>query len=78
MGTQIRRDLFAVKVFSDDGKRGDWCYVEMYRSLASARNERTALADNIHRDYPLVEPKIVHPSQRVVDIFLSVGNTIKD
>ena len=71
--TEIRRDLFAVKVWGEGG----WCYEHIARSLETAqryKNNNVAL----RRDFPLVKPRIVHPAQWVVEYFVAVGNTIVD
>jgi hypothetical protein len=64
----IRRDIFALKVWD----YGHWCFERMdyCKELAysALRDER--------REGRLA--KLVHPSQWVVDAFVSVGNRIVD
>jgi len=73
----IRRDLFAVKVYGDCGDSAAWCYEKIFRQRDSAVKYRNGLlAQGLRRLYPFVKPKIVHPSQRVVDLFLLAGNEL--
>lgn len=72
----IRKDLFAVKTYDS----GLPCIERIY----SRRLQRLAF-DNVRfhnadlsRHFPLMEAKVVHPSQAVVDSFLAYGNTIID
>lgn len=77
---EIRRDIFAVKVFEDVGEtEGAWVCVKMFRSFKSAKrwmNEFLVCA--VERHFPLVSPEIVHPSQFVVSCFVATGNRIDD
>lgn len=79
MTSTIRRDLFAVKILTDaDVGTGSesWSIEAICESLASAKRfirERI----NPRRDFPLVPPIIVHPSQRTVDVFALCGNEVQ-
>jgi hypothetical protein len=73
----IRRDLFAVKVYGDCGDEAAWCYERIFRQRDSAVEYRKGiLALGLSRPYPFVKPRIVHPSQRVVDLFLLARNEL--
>jgi hypothetical protein len=75
--TDIRRDLFAVKVPCSDGTNTlAWCITKIFREREPAEQFRRAEQAHKHRDYPLVRPLLVHPSQRVVDVYLLAGNEI--
>jgi hypothetical protein len=78
--TQIRRDIFAVKVFEDVGETdGAWVFVGMFRSLESAKRWMNNCFVSLgERYFPSVSPKIVHPSQFVVSCFVAAGNRIDD
>jgi len=74
----IRKDLFAVKVFSDVGYRqGAWVTELVTGDRRVAFRYRQDTIENHHRDFPLVEPRVVHPSQELVGAFLAVGNSIR-
>ena len=74
--TYCRTDLWAVKTFEDTGKRGNWVLTHIFRSQAAAEQCAKDTAENIHRDYPLVSPKVYHPQYWEVEYFLTVGNRI--
>lgn len=80
MKCKIRRDIFAVKVFEDVGEtEGDLVFVKMFRSLESAKRwMNNCFVCAVERYFPLVSPKIVHPSQFVVSCFVAAGNRIDD
>ena len=74
-----RRDLFAVKILIDADVgtgRESWSIEAMFRSLESAK--RYASQINPRRDFPLVSPMIVHPSQKSATCFTAYGNQIQD
>jgi len=74
----IRRDLFAVKVYEDCGDEAGWVYQRIFRTRPQAVEYKKGVQADLHRHYPLMDPKIVHPSQRIVDIYLLAGNQIID
>jgi hypothetical protein len=74
----IRKDLFAVKVFQDDGGFGAFITEAMFRSHQSAKQYKRDVESNKSRHFPLVEPKIVHPSDLLVDAFVCLGNEVRD
>jgi hypothetical protein len=73
----IRRDLFAVKVYSDVGAtKGAWVCELITTDKARAFDHKRFVAQDHTRHFPLVEPKVVHPSQDTVNAFVLVGNEI--
>lgn len=74
---RIRTDIFSVKVFCDMGKDGgQWVHEFMTYDFEKAKNHKEYVMMNRLRSFPLVSPKIVHPSHNAVDVFLALGNTI--
>lgn len=73
-GDTIRRDLYAVK--ERDGSLGpQWCYVLITTDAKFA----TQRVREIRMDHSLGirrNAKLVHPSQRIVDAYVLVGNTV--
>ena len=63
----IRHDLFAVKEYQD----GIWVFVFISSHRWEAENYRSALIGRSFR-----KPKLVHPSQRIVNAYEAAGNTI--
>ena len=75
--TARRKDLWAVRVFEDcGGKRGSWVLQSIHKSEETANQEKTDTGNNLRRSYPLVEPKVDHPTFFEVDVYLSYANTI--
>lgn len=73
----IRRDLFAVKVFSDVGtNRGAWVTEVITTDRRRAFDHKRFVQTDHTRHFPLMDPKVVHPSQDTVEAFVLVGNTI--
>lgn len=72
----LRSDLFAVKQYTDTGRKGGWCVVAIHRSLEGAKQSARGISADTNRDFPLVAPKLCHPADWVVNAFLSVGNPI--
>jgi hypothetical protein len=70
----IRRDLFAVKEY--DPTQGGWCFVRITRDYPTARMRARDIESN-HSLGIRRQAKIVHPSQRMVDVFLLAGNRIE-
>ncbi len=70
---QIRRDLFAVKVYGDGNH---WCLEHIFTTLAAAQGYRFMVESNHSRMFPLMRPVIFHPRQSLVDSYLACGNRI--
>lgn len=69
-------NLWALKQYQDVGGKGGWVLTHVFKTLQSAHNFRKDAREDHHRDYPLVDPKIVHPRYWEVDAFITVGNQI--
>jgi hypothetical protein len=65
----LHRQVFAVKVFVDDGNRGAWCIERVFRLIESARAYAKDVAGR-KRLFPLVNPKVVRPSKFELEAFL--------
>jgi hypothetical protein len=63
--------MYAVKIFDDV-----WQYHSMHETLAGASREYHSIRRDIHRPFPLVNPKIVRPSAELVGIYRSLGNVV--
>ena len=80
----IRRDIYSVKVPFDSGTVGNsfrWSHVEMYKTPQSAKAFAQAEFEDRQKHggpFPLRKPKIVHPSQKTVDLYLLCGNIIRE
>ena len=69
----IRRDLIGLKVYHGDGMS---CIERIFRRMQSAIQAADGIRRNPHRDYPLVQPKLVHPTDKTVAIYVAAGNEI--
>jgi len=70
--------MFAVKVFDDCGDCNDYVVYSVHRSLEGARSRVRDLRDNLHRPFPLIAPKIVKITDKLVKTFESFGNFVSD
>lgn len=70
--------LYALKVYQDMGGKGVWVLTRVFKTLQSAHNARKDTRLDIHRDYPLMDPKITHPRYWEVDAFVGLGNRIEN
>lgn len=64
----IRNDLFAVKERQD----GNWVTVCISKSEETAKNYARILGIG-----QFAKPKLFHPSQNTVDLFILLGNSIE-
>ena len=70
---RIRKDLFALRVWTADG----WCYQYITRDKDDAVGRRDFMKRDLSREFPLMDPQVVHPSQSIVDYYINVGNYVR-
>jgi hypothetical protein len=72
----IHTNLYAVKQYQNIGKK-DACVTVLvtYNSKAAWGEKRFRESDRL-RSFPLMEIKVVHPSQSTVDAWIAAGNKI--
>jgi len=63
--------LWAVKVY--DGK---WIVVGIFERREDAVNLIRGIERDHRRNFPLIEPKLVHPSRELVRAWMASGNRI--
>lgn len=70
-GREQRYDLFAVKVY--DGK---WVVVGIFERREDAVNLIRTISRDHRRNFPLIQPNLVHPSKQLVAAWTAYGNRI--
>lgn len=76
------KSLWAVRAYEDVGDRratrGGWVVVGIYRTQLSALKVKRAIQNDFRRQYPFMDPQVVHPTQDVLSAYLEAGNVIYD
>jgi hypothetical protein len=77
--SEVRTDLFAVQVYEDCGEKAGWVVKAIHRNQAAAnKHKQDIILYDQRRHFPLMAPKITHPKQAIVDVYLLYGNTIRE
>ena len=75
----IRRDLFAVQERStEETDDFAWCVMRITRSLKTAKRFAADIRARARDSQYIIEARLVHPSQHLVDAYCLFGNQILD